>query len=224
MIAANKDDDTIWTSQIKSFEAAFPDLWDDMIWLEEDVEEAQQIITDRAEVQRQVAREQIKADVDVEKARIKAGAGVQKCSIKSTADVQKNEAVVQGIGEISKSTTDVGVKMCGIKSTAHVLKSGAAVQGTDEIAAETEQAQTEQASICPREGDTPSLKKYWTEAFSYNTISLSTYEKERRRNGCLLLNLPSKPLSSSDWVSMNLSSDESSNSGEEEENISWVSG
>lgn len=196
-------------------------------------------------VQRQVAREQIKADADVEKERIKAAAAVQKCSIKSTADVQKNEAGVQGIGEISKSTTDVGVKMCGIKSTAHVLKSGArAVQGTGEIAAETEQAQTEpvsaakgtatgssvvlyrsQASICPRVGDTPSLKKYWTEAFSFNTSSRSTYEKERRRNnearhGCLLLSLPSKPLSSSDRVSMNLSSDESSNSGEEEENIS----
>ena len=160
MIAANKDDDIIWTSQTESFEAAFKDLWHDIKWLEEDAEEAQKFITDGAEVQRHVASEQIKADVekerikagaDVKKAEttadvqkcsikstadvqtegIKATADVQKCSIKSTADVQKNEAVVQGIGEISKSTTDVGVKKCGIKFTADVPKSGAAVETTN---------------------------------------------------------------------------------------------
>jgi hypothetical protein len=41
MIAANKDDDRIWTSQTKSFEAAFQNLWDNMKWLEEDAKEAQ---------------------------------------------------------------------------------------------------------------------------------------------------------------------------------------
>ena len=152
MIAAKKDDDKVWTSQLLSFDTAFGDLWYEMIWLKADAEKAQKTITDRAEVQVQVAEVKIKADAEVEKERIKANAevkikeasaDVQKCSIESEADVKNNETVAQGIGDISKSTTDVGVKMCGIKSTSDILKSGAAVQDTGEITAETEQAQME---------------------------------------------------------------------------------
>ena len=146
MIAEKKDDDTLWTSQIPSFDKHYKVLWRGMIFLKEDAETAKKKNTERAEVRVQLAIEQLKADAANAEVKIKeatCSADVQKCSIESEADVKNNETVAQGIGDISKSTTDVGVKMCGIKSTSDILKNGAAVQDTDEITAETEQAQME---------------------------------------------------------------------------------
>ena len=108
MIAAKKDDDTVWTSQLLRFDTAFDELWYEMIWLKEDAEKAQKTITDRAEVQVQVAIEQIKADAEVEKERIKADAEVEKERIKASVQVAIADAEVEK--ERIKANAEVKIK------------------------------------------------------------------------------------------------------------------